>query len=602
LTGTDGVLADLAQWAGLTPEPVVGAAPALRVLTVSDGPGGAVVADVGALATRLEGLAEDITFSDLDDVAQPRSADVAEWPLLRAARCGDGLVDAGEACDGTAGCDSNCQGERPTGCGDGVRDPSEQCDLGADRNALALDCNPGCQVPSVDVPAGAYTIGAPPDAAGVDAHETPPWRMLTAAFRIQKTEVTRALYAQVMGRPATTSRLPQTDVRWEDANTFCARVGGRLPTEAEWEAAARSVSPPGARFPWGDDPAGAAGRAWVGGVALHEVASASAPGTLPDIAGNAWEWTSDCWHPEIYEDRARGRVGVPSPRSRWCQPYVGDGDVEIAEPKVARGGAASVGVEAARITNRRVVSPTADGVGLRCVWGGDPKEDDGLRWVHVPEGPHWIGAAPGDAEAHVDERPGWEATFPGGFEILATEVPSALKPGFAGTWEKGRLPWANVNWAEAKAFCETNGARLPTEVEWEAAARGGTRTLYGCGEEAACLDGSAWWSDNAGGKAHRVGTRAPNAWGVHDAYGSVWEWVEDCYREGAWGRLSTISTNPGVVDMPECGARVVRGGSFYYGSWYLRASNRLRDGPSIQGWYFGFRCVRGVRRQSLLVP
>jgi formylglycine-generating enzyme required for sulfatase activity len=514
-------------------------------------------------------------------------------PTCQPAGCGDGVVDAGEDCDSTPGCPTTCQRELRT-CGDGARDPGEQCDLGAARNARALDCDPACRIPTVTIPGGLYTIGSPPDAA-LPADEQPTWRLKTAAFTVQRTEVTRALYAQVMGAEATNDLRPVGGVPWEDARAFCAAVGGRLPTEAEWEAAARHSSPRHQRYAWGDELAAAARHAWTATDAPQPVATAPAPGPLPDIAGNVWEWTSDCWEPDIYPDRALGLAGVDSPTNTRCEPGA----------HIARGGSWRQPAEHTRLAHRLAVTRPGDDVGLRCAWGGTPRPDDGLRWVHVPAGPHWIGVVPQDPyhdndEVTGDEKPAWQATFTGGFDILATEVTEAQRRGFTERREDDRLPWNRVNWHDASAFCAAHGARLPGEAEWEAAARGGTKTLFACGTHPDCLARVVAF-ESYGLEGQPVATSAPNAWGLYDAYGNLWEWTADCYDAEAWSRFAPATTDPGIVDMSTCEARALRGGAFWDSSWdeswRLRSSYRYWGVPSVEDGNIGFRCVRGVRRQ-----
>ena len=130
---------------------------------------------------------------------------------------------------------------------------------------------------------------------------------------------------------------------------------------------------------------------------------------------------------------------------------------------------------------------------------------------------------------------------------------------------------------------DCTGYRLPTESEWEYAARAGTS-----GARYGELDEVAWYSDNANGRTHRVGTRQANAWGLYDMLGNVWEWVWDGYGSYPRGGL----TDPLGDD--RSGLRVVRGGSWSYFARFVRAAYRLRDAPDNRLSNVGFRLSRSL--------
>ena len=157
------------------------------------------------------------------------------------------------------------------------------------------------------------------------------------------------------------------------------------------------------------------------------------------------------------------------------------------------------------------------------------------------------------------------------------------------------MPVANVSWNEAKAFCENFGYALPTEAEWEYAARGGSSTLWSFGDDEEQLNNYAWLD----AQAHPVGGRAPNPLGLYDMHGNVFEWVEDCYDENAYKSRSLFITNPtappGITG--SCQYRLPRGGSFDIGGGNLRSADRGRYRPGFRGPGDGFRCVRRPRRQ-----
>lgn len=172
-------------------------------------------------------------------------------------------------------------------------------------------------------------------------------------------------------------------------------------------------------------------------------------------------------------------------------------------------------------------------------------------------------------------------------------------------YKDDNCPVESVNWFKAKEFCQrlniyTNDSRpagyefdLPTEAQWEYACRAGTKTSLNSGKEITVKNGScynleevAWYEDNSDARPHQVGLKLPNAWGIYDMHGNVWEWCRDYY-----GNYPTDD----VVDPegPETGYfRSDRGGSWinYYPS-LLRSANRFCRNPNYEYNFLGFRIV-----------
>ena len=135
------------------------------------------------------------------------------------------------------------------------------------------------------------------------------------------------------------------------------------------------------------------------------------------------------------------------------------------------------------------------------------------------------------------------------------------------------------------------GYRLPTEAEWEYAARAGTTTWWSFGDEEDDLGKYAWYNGNAENKVHAVSVKRANPWGLYDMHGNVWEWVWDSYDSYKSGKVvNSVGTK-----------RALRGGSFNVAPRYLRSAARLGYFPEFQfrdyakrlDWIYGFRCARG---------
>jgi formylglycine-generating enzyme required for sulfatase activity len=218
-----------------------------------------------------------------------------------------------------------------------------------------------------------------------------------------------------------------------------------------------------------------------------------------------------------------------------------------------------------------------------------------LRMILVPAGSFVMGS-PAGAPMRQDEETTRRVTLTKALRIGATEVTqrqwSALMPVNRSAQAGDDLPVTGVTFAEATEFCaklsrkEGVTYRLPTEAEWEYACRAG-------GEEKALsraeLADLAWHAGNSEGGAHPVGTKAANAWGLHDVLGNVAEWTADAY--GPYPRVAEETDPRG----PQTGqGRVVRGGSWRSLPPALRCAARVSTPAAYQLPHVGFRVVREV--------
>jgi len=151
-----------------------------------------------------------------------------------------------------------------------------------------------------------------------------------------------------------------------------------------------------------------------------------------------------------------------------------------------------------------------------------------------------------------------------------------------------RTPFYRINGAEV-TILGGNGYSLPTEAEWEYACRAGSSTLYPFGDNASALGEFAWSTKNSDSKTHPVGQKSPNAWGLHDMLGNVWEWCADCY-EAQYYASSPPADPPGASGAT---SRVIRGGSWDYDPRDVRSAARGRIVPGGRIILLGFRLALG---------
>jgi len=211
---------------------------------------------------------------------------------------------------------------------------------------------------------------------------------------------------------------------------------------------------------------------------------------------------------------------------------------------------------------------------------------DGLTYIWIKPGKFQMGCSPDDQQCSPNERPTHDVEITQGFWLGQTEVTqtaySKVMKQNPSDFKGDLRPVEQVTWTEAKNYCQAVGLGLPTEAQWEYATRAGsTATTYGE------LDQIAWYSKNSGSSTHDVKGKLPNAWGLYDMLGNVWEWVADWYDDSYYGKSPARDPSG-----PSTGTvRVLRGGSWLDNPQFVRASNRDRNGPEYRGVDIGFRCA-----------
>lgn len=222
-----------------------------------------------------------------------------------------------------------------------------------------------------------------------------------------------------------------------------------------------------------------------------------------------------------------------------------------------------------------------------------------LTMISIPGGTFDMGCSPGPNSCLFEEYPRHTVTI-SAFKMSAYEITQAQ-------WEAvmsrtpsvfdecgSNCPVETVSWDDVQNFIEElnnktgKQYRLPTEAEWEYAARAGTTTPWYCGDDERCLDDIAWYWDNSGSTTHPVGQKQPNAWGLYDMTGNVYEWCSDRYDQDYY--TVSPSTDPqGPDDSLKFRQRVYRGGSWGNYADDTVSSYRGHGHPNFDWYTIGFR-------------
>ncbi len=462
----------------------------------------------------------------------------------------------------------------------------------------------------IRIPAGPFHMGSDPAGDAVPhENESPRHRVYVEAFQLARTPITNAQYAEFVSAsghrppghwlrghiPQGLADHPVTYVDWRDALAFCQWAKVRLPSEAEWEKAARGED---ARlWPWGNQPPDANrcnfDKHIFATSSVHLFPQGASPYGALDLAGNVWEWTNSLARP---------------------YPYAADDgreDPTSSAARVVRGGSYTHNAREIRAADRHSFVP-----GTPCVYLGfrvarTPSAAPtplAFEWVDIPAGPFQMGN---------DPRPFHDLALPNEcpihslllaeFFIAQTPVTNAAYERFVRAtnyvppphWIDGEIPAGkeqhpvtNVSWDSAQAFCQWANVRLLTEAEWEKAARGeraGNARVYPWGDKISQIPRANYGRDV---KTHSTTPvdqfpEGASPYGVFDMAGNIWEWTSSVLADYPY------SSGDGREDLQSREHRVLRGGSFYSPSEsYIRCASRSSSYPQRQRDHIGFRVAK----------
>ena len=229
------------------------------------------------------------------------------------------------------------------------------------------------------------------------------------------------------------------------------------------------------------------------------------------------------------------------------------------------------------------------------------------KMVVIPGGQFTMGSPTSEKDRSNTEGPQRQVNVPtfaiGKYEVTFAEYDRCTNAGYCPRPEddgsgRGSRPVVNVSWDDAVAYANWlsqvsgNQYRLPTEAEWEYAAKGGgVGQIWAGTSRQSELGAYAWYADNSSKITHIVGEKLPNGLGLHDMSGNVWEWVQDCwhgnYRGAPRDGSAWMEARNG-----ECGNPVARGGSWFYPPFGQRTASRFRSDTGHRGGSVGFRLAQ----------
>jgi len=225
-----------------------------------------------------------------------------------------------------------------------------------------------------------------------------------------------------------------------------------------------------------------------------------------------------------------------------------------------------------------------------------------IEMVDIPAGKFLMGSDEFDTEKPIHEVT-VKAFKMGKYPVTQAQYEAVMGTNPSRFTNNPNNPVEQISWFDAHAFCEklnqltVQNYRLPTEAEWEYACRAGTQTLYCFGDDESLLADYAWFDKNSDGKTHPVGEKLPNAWGLHDMHGNVWEWCADQWHENYADKPENFKQDGSAtwlaINIANKLLMMLRGGSWLYDARYCRSADRSRYYADYRGYNYGFRLVLG---------
>jgi formylglycine-generating enzyme required for sulfatase activity len=224
------------------------------------------------------------------------------------------------------------------------------------------------------------------------------------------------------------------------------------------------------------------------------------------------------------------------------------------------------------------------------------------KYVILPRGTFFMGTD--DVKAHKREKPRHKVTIDYDIAMakhlvtvedymLFAQATGAVVPEEKYEHLGFDVPVRRVRWTDAIAYAnwksqrEGRKFRLPTEAEWEYACRAGSESTFCFGDDENKLEEYAWYAKNAKGHTHDVGSKKPNAWGLYDMHGNIWEWCLDRFSED----YTNTPTDGSAYGVANDKGRVLRGGSFNADAQKCSCSSRINLGSGGKNYFIGFRVV-----------